>query len=79
LVGEKLYVFTRQGDDEVLLCLNAADGKQLWRNKYAAAAKAFTAVAQIKVADTQTCAYPIVSGKRVFVKDEETLTLWTVQ
>ena len=38
LVGDKLYVFTRQGDDEVLLCLNAADGKELWRNKYAAEA-----------------------------------------
>ena len=38
LVGDKLYVFTRQGDDEVLLCLNAADGKEIWRNKYAAKA-----------------------------------------
>ncbi len=36
LVGDKLYAFTRQGDDEVLLCLSAADGKELWRNKYAA-------------------------------------------
>ena len=41
--------------------------------------KAYTEVAQIKVADTQTYAYPIVSGKRVFVKDEETLTMWTVE
>jgi outer membrane protein assembly factor BamB len=38
LVGEKLYTFTRQDDDEVILCLNAADGKELWRNKYAAEA-----------------------------------------
>ncbi len=36
LVGDKLYAFTRQGDDEVLLCLSAADGKELWRDKYAA-------------------------------------------
>jgi len=35
LVGDKLYVFTRQDDDEVLLCLNAADGKEIWRAKYA--------------------------------------------
>jgi len=34
LVGDKLYVFARQGDDEVALCLNAADGKEIWRNKY---------------------------------------------
>ncbi len=38
LVGDKLYVFTRQGEDEVTLCLNAADGKELWRDKYAAQA-----------------------------------------
>jgi outer membrane protein assembly factor BamB len=36
LVGEKLYVFARQGDDEVTLCLSAADGKELWKDKYAA-------------------------------------------
>jgi len=38
LVGDKLYVFTRQGDEEVTLCLNAGDGKELWRNKYTAQA-----------------------------------------
>lgn len=36
LVGNKLYVFTRQGNDEVLLCLDAASGKELWQNKYPA-------------------------------------------
>jgi outer membrane protein assembly factor BamB len=35
LVGDKLYVFARQGEDEVVLCLNAADGKEAWRDKYA--------------------------------------------
>ena len=38
LVGDKLYVFARQGEEEVLLCLNAGDGKELWRDKYAAQA-----------------------------------------
>ncbi len=38
LVGEKLYVFTRQGGDEVTLCLNTGDGTELWQNKYAAQA-----------------------------------------
>jgi len=38
LVGDKLYIFTRQGDEEVTLCLNAADGKELWRDKYQAQA-----------------------------------------
>ena len=38
LVGDKLYVFARQGDEEVTLCLNAADGKEVWKDKYAAQA-----------------------------------------
>jgi len=38
LVGEKLYVFARQGEDEVTLCLNAGDGKEVWRDKYTAQA-----------------------------------------
>jgi len=38
LVGDKLYVFTRQGEEEVVTCLTAADGKPLWTDKYAAQA-----------------------------------------
>ncbi|NQT37685.1 MAG: PQQ-like beta-propeller repeat protein, partial [Planctomycetes bacterium] len=38
LVQGKLYVSARQGDDEVTLCLSAADGSQLWQDKYAAQA-----------------------------------------
>ncbi|MFC1738592.1 PQQ-binding-like beta-propeller repeat protein [Planctomycetota bacterium] len=38
LVGDKLYVFARQGEEEVTLCLNADDGKEVWRDKYAAQA-----------------------------------------
>lgn len=38
LVGNKLYVSTRQGDEEVTLCLNAASGKELWKDKYQAQA-----------------------------------------
>ncbi|KPK50844.1 MAG: hypothetical protein AMK72_01260 [Planctomycetes bacterium SM23_25] len=38
LVGEKLYVFARQGDEEVTLCLDAGSGKQVWKDKYAAQA-----------------------------------------
>jgi outer membrane protein assembly factor BamB len=36
LVGDKLYVFARQGDEEVTLCLNASNGKEVWRDAYAA-------------------------------------------
>jgi outer membrane protein assembly factor BamB len=38
LVGDKLYVHTRQGENEVIQCLSAADGKQGWENKYPAPA-----------------------------------------
>lgn len=37
LVGDKLYVVGRQGDNEVTLCLDA-NGKELWRDSYAAPA-----------------------------------------
>jgi outer membrane protein assembly factor BamB len=35
-------------------------------------------VSRIKVAQTPTYAYPVVSGNRLFVKDQDTLTLWSV-
>lgn len=38
LVGDKLYVFARQGENEVTLCLDADSGKELWRDEYAAQA-----------------------------------------
>ena len=34
LVGGKLYVFSRQDGNEITRCLNAADGKELWLEKY---------------------------------------------
>jgi outer membrane protein assembly factor BamB len=34
LVGDKLYVFSRQGNDEVLRCLDAASGNEVWQDKY---------------------------------------------
>ena len=40
--------------------------------------KAYTELARIKVADSQTYAYPIVSGKRLFVKDQDSVTLWAL-
>ena len=36
VVGDRLYVFTRQGDDEVMTALDAASAKVLWRTSYAA-------------------------------------------
>ncbi len=38
LVGKMLYLLTRQGDDEVIRCLDAVTGKELWKNTYPAPA-----------------------------------------
>ncbi len=38
LVGDKLYVFTREAKDEIVRCLDAANGKQVWEDKYEAPA-----------------------------------------
>jgi len=35
LVGDRLYVFARQGEEEVTLCLDASSGKALWKDAYA--------------------------------------------
>jgi outer membrane protein assembly factor BamB len=40
--------------------------------------KAYTELARIKVADSPTYAYPVVSGKRIFIEDQDSVTLWTV-
>ena len=34
LCGGKLYVFARQDENEVILCLDAATGNAIWSNKY---------------------------------------------
>jgi hypothetical protein len=38
----------------------------------------FTEQAKIKVADTPTYAYPVLSGNRIFIKDQESVILWTI-
>jgi outer membrane protein assembly factor BamB len=38
LVGEQLYLFTRQEDKEVILCLDAGNGAEQWRDEYIAPA-----------------------------------------
>ena len=40
--------------------------------------KAFTELARLKVADSPTYAFPVVSGKRIFVKDQNSVALFTL-
>jgi outer membrane protein assembly factor BamB len=41
--------------------------------------KEYKEVAKYKVADSETWAPPVVSGNRVFIKDRDSLTLWTIE
>ncbi|MCU0362313.1 MAG: PQQ-like beta-propeller repeat protein [Bacteroidales bacterium] len=34
LAGDRLYLNTRQGSEEVIMCLDAASGKELWKTVY---------------------------------------------
>jgi outer membrane protein assembly factor BamB len=38
LVGDKLYVFSRQEGNEITRCLDAGSGKEIWQDKYPAQA-----------------------------------------
>ena len=40
---------------------------------------AFKEIARYKVADSPTYAYPVIAGKRIFIKDADHLTLWTIE
>ena len=40
--------------------------------------KQYEELARIKVAETPTIAYPVLAGKRLFVKDRDALTMWTI-
>jgi hypothetical protein len=43
------------------------------------AREAFKELARFKVADSPTHAYPVPSGNRIFVKDRDSVTLWTIE
>ena len=46
---------------------------------FAPGGSAYTELARIKVADSPTHAYPILSGHRIFTKDQNSVTLWTLE
>ncbi len=60
LVDQKLFVFTRQGEEEVTLCLDAVSGKVLWEDRYPA--QAVTGAAARHPGPRSS---PAVSGGRV--------------
>jgi outer membrane protein assembly factor BamB len=46
LVNDRIYMYSRQGEEEVLSALDAASGKVLWRSAYAAPFTMFAATAR---------------------------------
>ena len=39
----------------------------------------YTGLARIKLADSETWAHPVVAGNRIFIKDNETVALWSIE
>jgi hypothetical protein len=40
--------------------------------------KEYKQLASYKVADSPTHAHPVISGNRIFIKDRDSVTLWTI-
>jgi len=41
--------------------------------------KAYSQIAMLKVSDNTIYAHPVLSGNRIFIKDNESLTLYTTK
>jgi hypothetical protein len=41
--------------------------------------KEFKQLASYKVSDTTVYAYPVVSENRIYVKDQDSIALWTIE
>lgn len=63
VVGDRVYAFTRQGDNEVLTAFDAATAKQLWRAAYPAAFNMNPATRQHGPGPKST---PTLAGGRIF-------------
>ncbi|HEX2476251.1 MAG TPA: PQQ-binding-like beta-propeller repeat protein [Lacipirellulaceae bacterium] len=85
VVGDRVYVFTREGGNEVIRCLNAENGEQIWQDQYEAESprggaarypgpRSSPAVADGKVVTLGVqgalCCYDAQTGKQLWRKDE---------
>jgi outer membrane protein assembly factor BamB len=57
LVGDRIYMFSRQGDDEVMTALDVDTGETIWRTSYAAPFAMFAATARHEAGPKSTPAY----------------------
>jgi outer membrane protein assembly factor BamB len=39
---------------------------------------AYSEIKRYKVSETDIYAHPVVAGNRIFIKDQETVTMWTI-
>ena len=46
---------------------------------FKSAGSQYEQLAVIKVSDTPTYAHPVLAGNRIFVKDQEAVTMWTME
>ncbi len=77
IAGGKVVVFSRQGENEVVQCLSAADGKQVWNQSYPAP---YTPASVAARHGKGPFATPTVAGGRVFsLGISGILTAWDVQ
>jgi outer membrane protein assembly factor BamB len=85
VVGNRIFVFTREGGNEVIRCLNAENGEQIWQDQYEAESprggasrypgpRSSPAVADGKIVTLGVqgalCCYDAQSGKQLWRKDE---------
>lgn len=63
VVADKIYIFARQGEEEILLCLDAASGKEIWRSSEPIAYKMHEAATFHGKGPKAT---PVVSKGKVF-------------
>ena len=63
VVGDRVYLFSRQGEDEVMSAIDADSGEVLWRTAYPAPFTMHSAAAQHGAGPKST---PVFSGGRLF-------------
>lgn len=63
LIGDRIYLFSRQGGNEVMSALDAATGKQLWQTSYPAMFEMQSSAARHERGPKST---PVFSGGKLF-------------
>ena len=57
LVGDRIYMYARQDDDEVMVAIDARDGSIIWRTSYPAPFDMFPATARHRAGPKSTPAF----------------------